>query len=128
MGFHTLTILLALAAALAGLALIADAVIPEATLVSVERRSRPRPERHHLGEALLGLGIICVGIMLFADEAWGYQNLVMLLAVVFVAVGVGLNIKYVRGLAFGPAAGRVLRRRASDPAPPPPPPPTKSSG
>ncbi len=114
MRLETVPILLGVLAALAGLVLIADAVLVDGTLVPVERRRRERPPRHRGGELAIGLGMLAIAAALIGRDTWRFTNLAIGLAVVLVVVGAGLNVKYVRGLAFGPIFGRVRRRRATD--------------
>jgi uncharacterized membrane protein len=103
--------------AVIGFAVVADAVFADGTFIPVERRRRARPERHRLGEACLGLGVICVGAALFGGDRWRYTTLAVVCAVVFLLSGLALNLKYLRGLTLGPIFGRSLKRRATDTPP-----------
>lgn len=94
--------------------MVLDALIPDGTFVSQERRKRDRPERSRHGELLLGVGVLLMSAALIGRDTWRYTNLAILLALILFVGGVFLNYKYVRGLMFGPVAGRQLKRRESD--------------
>ncbi len=98
--------------ALTGLALMADAFLPEREARALERRRRQRPERHRLGEALLGGGIIATGVALIGRDTWRFTNLTLILALLLFAAGLALNYKYLRGRFFGP--GHTGTRRKTD--------------
>lgn len=117
MRLEQLPILLGIAAAVLGLGLVADGLIPDRSPRRTERRRRSRPTRNRPGEMVLGLGVLAVAAALIGRDSWRYTTLAMVVALVLFAVGLALNIKYVRGLMFGPAAGRTLRRRSADGAP-----------
>jgi hypothetical protein len=99
---------------LLGLAVVADAVVPDRAAVTAERRRRSRPERHRAGEAFLGLGVVCVAAALFGGDRWRYTTLAVVCALVLFLAGLALNLRYLRGLTFGPIFGRSLKRRATD--------------
>ena len=103
--------------AAAGAALIADAVIPDGTLVTHERRRRPRPARNALGEVALGFGMLCLAAALIGRDTWPYATVAVLAATVLLGAGVALNWAYVRGLAFGSAATSRFDPDASDTSP-----------
>lgn len=114
MRLEHLPLVLGLLTGLLGLALVLDALIADGTFVSHERRKRQRPERHRHGELVLGIGVLLLSAALIGRDTWRYTNLAILLALILFAGGVMLNYKYVRGLMFGPVAGRHLKRRESD--------------
>ena len=88
-----------------GVALVADAWIPDQTFVSSERRRRQRAERHRTGEALVGVGTLCLAAALIGRDTWRYGTLAVLIGAVLLLVGVGLNHRFLRELLFfrGPA-------------------------
>jgi hypothetical protein len=104
MRLETLPLIVGILFALAGLALIADAAIPDGAMVRPERRRRPRPQRHLAGEGVLGLGIVLVGVALIGRDAWRYTTLDILAALILCVVGVVLNWRYVRGMMLGEAS------------------------
>ncbi|MGH7718710.1 MAG: hypothetical protein ACREON_07700 [Gemmatimonadaceae bacterium] len=114
MRLELIPLLVGLLVAVIGVALIADAVIADGTFVAAERRSRPRPKRNRPGEVLLGVSVVLVAAVFIGRDTWRYTTVAIIGALLFFAAGLVLNWKYLRGLAFGPAFGRVFRRRASD--------------
>lgn len=114
MRLENFPVFLGIIATLAGIAIIADAVIPETDDVPLERRLRARPERSRVGQGLFGAALIAIAIALFAGDLWRYTTLTVGIAIVLVVVGVAMNLRYLRGLTFGPVLGRILKRRASD--------------
>ncbi|MDQ6829075.1 MAG: hypothetical protein M3081_09445 [Gemmatimonadota bacterium] len=97
---------------LIGLALLADAFMPEGAGRIAERRRRARPERHRFGEAMLGGGIIATGAALIGRDTWRFTNLTLIIAMILFLLGLVLNYKYLRGRFFGP--GHTGTRRATD--------------
>ena len=110
-------VLVGLLFAAAGAALIADAVIPDGTFVTHERRRRPRPARNTPGEAALGFGMLCLAAALIGRDTWPYATVAVLAATVLLGAGVALNWAYVRGLAFGSAPTPRFDSDASDSSP-----------
>lgn len=88
-----------------GVALVADAWIPDDTFVSAERRRRQRAERHRTGEGLVGIGTLCLAAALIGRDTWRYGTLSILIGAILLAIGVGLNHRFLRELLFfrGPA-------------------------
>ena len=111
MRVETFPLIIGILVALLGIGIIFDAWTPDASTVSMERRRRPRIERHRNGEALIGFGVLALAAAFIGRDSWNYSVLVVI-------IGAVLNWHYVRELFVnrGP-----LRRR--DPgaidAPPP---------
>jgi hypothetical protein len=118
MRLETIPLVLGILMAIPGIALIADAFIPDGTFAA-ERRARPRPERNRYGEVALGVGLLLVAAALIGRDTWRYTTLAIILALVAFAAGLALNLKYVRGLMFGPVLGPTATRRSTDVAPSP---------
>jgi hypothetical protein len=114
MRLEHLPLLLGLLVGALGLALVLDAIIPDGTFGSRERRKRERPERHRGGELALGAGVLLLAASLLGRDTWRYTNLAMLIAMLLFIAGVALNYRYVRGLMFGPVVGDHLKRREVD--------------
>jgi hypothetical protein len=119
MRLETLPVLVGVLVTLVGLALVADAAIPDGALMRPERRRRPRPQRHHAGEAALGLGVACVGAALIGRDAWAYTTVAILAALVLGVVGVVLNWRYVRGMMLGDVEATTDASRRTSPGPAP---------
>jgi hypothetical protein len=115
MRLEDLPVLLGVIVAVAGAVVVADAWTPDAAdEPALERRRRERPERHRVGEGIFGGGLILIALALMGGDGWAYTTLAIGIAIVLVVVGTALNLRYFRGLAFGPVLGRTLGRRASD--------------
>ncbi|MEP6690231.1 MAG: hypothetical protein ABJD07_03685 [Gemmatimonadaceae bacterium] len=125
MSLEMLPVLFGALIALVGLTLLLDASIPDRASRVAERRKRERPERHRLGEAALGLGILGTGAALIGRDTWRYTNIALILALVMFVVGMALNYKYLRGRYFGPTHIHTGTRRAADREPEPPEPPIR---
>jgi hypothetical protein len=84
--------------ALLGLGLLVDSRLQDYTLIARERRRRPRAERHRVGEALVGLGALCVAASLFGRDTWRWGNVAVLAGTLLVVFGALLNRPYLREL------------------------------
>jgi hypothetical protein len=80
---------------LVGFALLVDAWTADSA-VAQERRSRPRRERDRFGEALVGLGIICIAAALVGRDTWRYTIVVVILGAVILLWGTKRNRSYLR--------------------------------
>ena len=80
---------------LVGFALLIDAWTADSA-VTQERRSRPRRERDRFGEALVGLGIVCIGAALVGRDTWRYTTAVVILGAVILLWGATKNRGYLR--------------------------------
>jgi hypothetical protein len=110
----------------AGVALIADALLREQPLTVTDRRKRSRAPRHRGGQVAIGAGTLFVAAALFGRDGWRYGTVAVLLGVVAVAVGVWLNWGYVKDFMLAPDArldvgeedepeSRPMKRRARVP-------------
>ena len=123
MRIELLPLILAAVVALVGLGLLADAWLPEDYYVTHERRRRRRTERHRIGEALVGGGVLALAAALAGRDSWRYSTVAIIVGVLLLTVGAGLNWRYLRELlAFrGPtrrADGATAEPEDSSPAPP----------
>ena len=106
---------------LVGAGLLLDAWLPAGTLTSPERRRRQRAEPHHVGEALLGVGIMSLGAALAGRDSWRFATLAMLIGSALVLVGAIMNGRYLKELLLhrGPARrspdGSVAGPRVTQP-------------
>lgn len=105
MRLEHLPILLGVLVGAIGFGLIADAWLPERVLVPSERRRRRRAERDRRGEALVGVGTLCLAAALIGRDTWRYGTLAVLIGTVLLVAGGILNREYLREVLFfrGPA-------------------------
>lgn len=118
--------------ALIGLGFIADASMAASAPVTPERRRRTRAEPSRAGEAVVGVGTLCMAAALFGRDTWRYGTVVVLIGSALLLLGAILNRVFLketlmfRGAARradgGSAAGARKPGRpakvASKPAPP----------
>ena len=113
MRLELLPLIAGLLVGLIGVALVADGWLPDAHLVGgIERRRRPRADRHRGGEMLVGLGLASLGAALIGGDAWRWGNVAVVVGVVLIAIGAGLNGKFLREALLH--RGDARRGRAAD--------------
>ena len=81
---------------LVGLGLLADAWIPEDARPFKERRRRRRTERSLGGEAMIGLGVLCLAAALISRDTWDYVNVAVIVGGLFLLIGTWKNGRYLR--------------------------------
>ena len=110
MRLEHIPLILGVIVALIGLGFIADASMAAAAPVTPERRRRARAEPSRTGEALVGIGTLCMAAALFGRDTWRYGTVSVLAGSVLLLIGVILNRSFLKeALLFrGPA------RRAED--------------
>lgn len=116
MQFETLPIILGVLIGVIGLMLVADAWIPDGTLVTTERRRKERVERNTLGEGLIGLSLLFVAAALIGRDRWRFGTVAVIIGTVAFAAGVFLNAKFLKEML----TNRGAARRHPDGAPPTP--------
>lgn len=102
MRLEHLPLILGLLFVVAGVALIADALLREQPLMMTDRRKRSRAPRHRGGQVAIGIGTLFVAAALFGRDGWRYGTVAVLLSVVAFAAGVWLNWGYVKEFMLGP--------------------------
>ena len=109
---------------LIGLGLLADAWIPEDAAPFRERRRRPRTERSLGGEAMIGLGVLCMAAAVISRDTWDYVNVAVIAGGVLLLIGAWMNRRYLRDRFVNRGALRrdeePRRQRHEKDAPPPP--------
>jgi len=111
---------------LVGLGLLADAWIPEDAAPFRERRRRPRTERSLGGEAMIGLGVLCMAAALISRDTWDYVNVAVIVGGVLLLIGAWMNRRYLRDRIVNRGAlrrgeeGRTERHEKDAPPPPKP--------
>ena len=109
---------------LVGLGLLADAWIPEEASPFKERRRRARTERSLGGEAMIGLGVLCMAAALISRDTWDYVNVAMIVGGLFLLIGTWKNRRYLgekfshRGALRRGEEGRTHRHEKDAPPPP----------
>ena len=92
--------------ALLGLVLLGDALVADrGTPPLAERRRRVRAERDRVGEALAGLGLLCLAAALAGRDTWRFGNVAVIAGTVLLVIGAALNHRFLRELFLfrGPA-------------------------
>src|SRR5918995_1255452 len=102
MRLEHIPLILGLLFVVAGVALIADALLREQPLMMTDRRKRSRAPRHRGGQVAIGAGTLFVAAALFGRDGWRYGTLAMLLGVIAFSTGVWLNWGYVKAFMLGP--------------------------
>jgi len=91
--------------ALIGLGFIADASMAASAPVTPERRRRVRAEPNRAGEAVVGVGTLCMAAALFGRDTWRYGTVAVLVGSTLLFLGAILNRVFLKeALVFrGPA-------------------------
>ncbi|MEO5567160.1 MAG: hypothetical protein ABIR92_01625 [Gemmatimonadaceae bacterium] len=93
---------------LIGLGLVFDAWTPDEILVKRERRRKARIERSRGGEAMVGLGVLCMAGAFIGRDTWVYSVIAVIVGAVLLLMGTVANRKYLGELIGNRGA---LRRR-----------------
>ena len=101
---------------LVGLGLMFDAWTPDEIIVKNERRRRPRVERSRGGEALIGLGVLCMAAAFGGRDTWKYSVIAVIAGTVLLLLGAYGNRKYLGAVVSNRGA---LRRREEQAIVPP---------
>jgi hypothetical protein len=81
---------------LVGLAILADAWLPETMAFGSERRRNERTERSLGGEASIGVGILCFAAAIIGRDTWPYTTVAVMAGAVLFLFGVIGNRKFLR--------------------------------
>ena len=105
MRLEYIPIILGALVALMGLGFIADALMADDGAPSTERRRRMRTERSRAGEAIVGLGILCMAAALIGRDTWYYGTVTVIAGAVLLLVGGIMNASFIKeSVSFrGPA-------------------------
>ena len=105
MRLEHIPLILGVIVALIGLGFIADASMAASAPVTPERRRRTRAEPSRAGEAVVGIGTLCMAAALFGRDTWRYGTVAVLIGSVLLLAGVILNRAFLKeALLFrGPA-------------------------
>jgi hypothetical protein len=75
---ETIPLILGILIALIGLAILADAWLPEEMSFLSERRRRIRVERSITGEACLGFAVLCMSAAMIGRDTWRYGTVAVI--------------------------------------------------
>jgi hypothetical protein len=123
---ETIPLILGILVGLIGLGLLADAWIPEDGVPFRERRRRARTERSLGGEAMIGLGVLCLAAALISRDSWDYVNVAIIAGGVSLLLGTWMNRKFLRDRIVNRGAlrrgdeGRTAHHEKDAPPPPKP--------
>ena len=98
MRLETFPLVLGVLLAVIGLAVLFDAWVPDDTIVSEERRRRPRRDRDRLGEALVGLGALAMAATFFGRDTWRYSPVAAIAGALLLIWGTKRTGEYIRGV------------------------------
>jgi hypothetical protein len=87
MTIELIPIVLAVLVGLMGCALLFDAWTPDDTVVKAERRRAPRIERSRRGEALVGLGVLCMAAAFAGRDTWSYSVIAAIAGMLLLILG-----------------------------------------
>ncbi len=113
MRLEHIPLILGVIVGLIGLGFIADAWMEESGAPATERRRRMRAERSRAGEAIVGVGVLCVAAALMGRDTWRYGTVAVLVGALLVLVGVVLNRTFLKEALFFRGATRRAEETAS---------------
>lgn len=93
---ETIPLILGILVALIGLAILADAWLPEELPFRTERRRRERTERSLGGEAAIGIGVMCMAAAIIGRDTWDYSIVAVIAGTVLFVLGAFANRSYLR--------------------------------
>lgn len=111
---EVIPLVLGILVGLIGLAILADAWLPEELPFKWERRRRERAERSLRGEALIGIGVLCMAAAIVGRDSWDYSIVAVLAGSVLFVIGAFMNGRYLKDRISQRGA---LRRGAGPNAP-----------
>ena len=96
MRVETIPLILGVLVALIGLAILADAWLPEEMAFRSERRRQARTERSIGGEACIGLAVLCMAAALIGRDTWPYTTVSVIAGTALFLIGTAMNRRYLR--------------------------------
>ncbi len=119
MRVETIPLIIGVIVALVGLAVLADAWLPETMAFGRERRRQERTERSLGGEASIGIAVLCFAAAIIGRDTWPYTTVAVIAGAVLFLVGVIGNRRFLRdrivnrgALRRGGLADRERAKRA----------------
>lgn len=107
-GLELIPLVIGALVGLLGLGLLFDAWTPDEIVIKRERRRKPRLERSRKGEAMVGLGVLCMAAAFIGRDTWVYSLVAVIAGSILLLLGAIANRHYLGELVGnrGP-----LRRR-----------------
>ena len=96
MRVETIPLIIGIIVALIGLAILADAWLPEEMTFRSERRRQERTERSIGGEACIGLAVLCLAAALIGRDTWRYGTVAVIAGSLLFVIGAFLNRTFLR--------------------------------
>ena len=96
MRVETIPLIIGIIVALIGLAILADAWLPEGMAFGTDRRRQERTERSLGGEACLGLAVLCFAAAIIGRDTWRYGTVAVLVGSVLFVIGAFANRSFLR--------------------------------
>ena len=96
MRVETLPLIVGAIVALIGLAILADAWLPEEMPFQSERRRQARIERSIGGEACIGLAVLCMAAAMLGRDTWRYGTVAVIAGTLLFLFGAFSNRRYLR--------------------------------
>lgn len=93
---ETIPLIIGVLVALIGLAILADAWLPESTPHNRERRRSERTARSISGEASLGLGVLCMAAAIVGRDTWDYSIVAVIAGTVLFLIGTLMNWNFLK--------------------------------
>jgi hypothetical protein len=93
---ETIPLIIGIIVALIGLAILADAWLPEEMTFSKDRRRHMRTERSIGGEACIGLAILCFAAAVIGRDTWRYGTVAVIAGSVLFVIGAFSNRTFLR--------------------------------
>jgi hypothetical protein len=107
-GLELIPLIIGAFVGLIGLGLVFDAWTPDEIIIKQERRRKPRIERSRKGEAMVGLGVLCMAAAFIGRDTWVYSVLAVIAGSVLLLFGAIANRHYLGELVGNRG---TLRRR-----------------
>ncbi len=108
-------LILGIIVALIGLAILADAWLPEEITSRTERRRRARTERSLGGEAAIGLGVLATAAAIIGRDTWDYSIVAVIAGTALIFIGAIMNRSFLKDRI----TNRGALRRGGAPRTPP---------
>ena len=96
MRVETIPLIVGIIVALVGLAILADAWLPEDMAFGTDRRRQERTERSLGGEACLGLAVLCFAAAIIGRDTWRYGTVAVIAGSVLFVIGAFANRSFLR--------------------------------